>query len=72
MRLIIIPMPKGAGTWNGQFYGPSDEDLRMAEGDMPTANEGNTTPSGFAGEFNAEFQIYGCCWCIRGGKRIIN
>ena len=42
----------GTGTWSGQFYGPNAADIRD-EDDDSTANDANTTPSGFAGEFNA-------------------
>ena len=54
MRLILIPLPQGMGTWNGQFYGPSALDLTLIEEDgMSTADNDNTTPSGVAGEFGA-------------------
>ena len=42
----------GAGTWNGQFYGPNASDLVAAD-DKSTATDANTFPSGVAGEFNA-------------------
>ena len=53
----------GAGTWNGQFYGPSAVDLNVAlraanpmatDADLDLAEVDSTLPTGVAGNFNVK------------------
>ena len=43
---------KGAGAWDGQYYGPNAADLMVADEDTD-ATDANTLPSGVAGTFDA-------------------
>ena len=51
----------GTGTWSGQFYGPSADDLNVAlraanpgvdDSDLILAEDASTLPTGVAGQFN--------------------